>query len=353
MRRALPLLLTTLATRIAWVLAYATEPRSDFAYYLQVGRNIADGLGFTYDGGPTAMSGPGAPMLAAIAWWLGGPGWVCVLNLAIGVALVWGVVVLARRHFPEPVPWVAGWLVALHPDLIAFTALPSTDLPYTTALIWGMAGAGAAWLVAVLFRPQAVLLGWVWSLATSRWAGFVGVAVGAGLVLAMHHHRLGVLALTTTGGANLWAGITGTIPPLPYGQNEVVWSATYMVAAWELIRTDPLGFFALMPYKLVQALSGSGTAILHSDAPSGWVKVATGYQWVLYSLAVCGAWVRRPPREFWVVGLATLALNLVFQSSWRYFLPAVPLVAIVAAVGVVWGWMPGRMGVALRAWRRA
>src|SRR5439155_23926269 len=94
-------LLAALGVRLAWAVIYPAKPVSDFHWYYEVGREIADGRGIAYLGHATAIRPPGYPLLVAFANVLSGNRLLAdrLLTVALGVGAVWLAYLIARIAF--------------------------------------------------------------------------------------------------------------------------------------------------------------------------------------------------------------------------------------------------------------
>jgi hypothetical protein len=173
----------------AWA-APRFAPIDDAAFYLRIAERIASGLGYTWlwpDGSSTtsAFYPVGYPAMVAAVYTLTGPRPFVAMAVnavlgTLGAVAAHCLALHAARAVPAPssgaerVAIAAGLLVALHPALVFYTAVPMTD--GVVAALVTSAAAVAAWArgrarpflsgaalgavigVAALVRPQSMLL---------------------------------------------------------------------------------------------------------------------------------------------------------------------------------------------------
>lgn len=231
-------LLLALTLRGVWMLCVRPEPIADYAFYFTRAIELGQGLGYRYQGHPTAFYPVGTSLLLAgpLKWF--GP----TLEVALVLSLVaWGISVVMTYKLAEllsdaRVAKVAALLVAIHPDFIAFSSLVASEnffIPLMLASLyllcrsvlsvqprWGsVATAGALFGAALLVRSTGLILLPVLSLLLV-WAGrrrwLAGVAQGAlfaaSVLLVLspwvvrNATELGKPVLTTNGGISLWWG---------------------------------------------------------------------------------------------------------------------------------------------------
>ena len=163
----------------AWVAAgpHAT-PFSDAAEYDQVAWNLARGAGFAFGLNgvhPTAFVPPLLPWIVSLLYRAAGHHYFAalVLQCAIGALVPLLVQSLGASMFGGPAGRLGGWLAALDPLMVFFSAYLLTETVFcvtlTAALIASVEwvktprparalGVGLAWGVASLTRPTALML---------------------------------------------------------------------------------------------------------------------------------------------------------------------------------------------------
>jgi 4-amino-4-deoxy-L-arabinose transferase-like glycosyltransferase len=236
-----------LALRVAyaWVaVGPGAQPYSDPAEYDTVAWNLASGLGFslvTPAGSlyATAVSPPLLPWVVSLLYVVVGHQYFAavLLQCLIGALAPLLVMALGGAMFGGRVSRLAGWLSAVHPLLVFFSAylLTETWLVVTMLLAlwlsmeWARAprplravAAGLAWGLASLARPTALLLplvmvAWAWvplrlMLSPARRVGQVALLL-LGLVLALAPWTLrnalvfdAFIPVASRGGGALYVG---------------------------------------------------------------------------------------------------------------------------------------------------
>ncbi|HLV22097.1 MAG TPA: glycosyltransferase family 39 protein, partial [Polyangiaceae bacterium] len=170
-----------LLPRLFVAIAWAREPVWDGHYYHFGAERIAEGLGYSEDvvvdgvtrSKPWSHYPVGYSALLAVAYKLFGSGLQVapLVNAVIGAALAVVAHRLGRHYLSENRARLAAALVALHPGLIAYTAVVMTEplaalLLLAAALAWrrfdgsykGAAASGAALGLAALVRPSSLLV---------------------------------------------------------------------------------------------------------------------------------------------------------------------------------------------------
>jgi 4-amino-4-deoxy-L-arabinose transferase-like glycosyltransferase len=131
--------LVALAARLAFVLPVRPLPVSDFGWYFERANGIAQGLGYTLHGYPTALWPPGWPYVLAGIVKLFGPSVLAgEIFQAIVNALTAGVVFLIGRElFGRASGIAAGLAYAVLPSAVQWCATLASEPLYT--LLWTLA----------------------------------------------------------------------------------------------------------------------------------------------------------------------------------------------------------------------
>ena len=167
MRRAVAVLFAAaLGVRLAFVLWAPGVPTGDGFLYHLYAKSIAAGDGYTnLDGSPGILWMPGWPAyLAALYRVFGDAGRVALLsNAALGAATAVLVATLGVRWFGRRAGLVAGWLYALWPGVVYYTATFFTETTFSFLLASTLAllaaGADARRRRAVWFAAGGLALG--------------------------------------------------------------------------------------------------------------------------------------------------------------------------------------------------
>lgn len=166
-------LILAVSLRLLWLKAVPTQPVTDFDWYFERARDIANGRGFSVNGVPTAYWPPGysyflAPFLKLVS------GSVTVaksLNLLLTTTIVLQTYLLSRRLHDNPITaLVASLITAILLPLVAYSSILASEPLYTVLSLAGCIAAfnkdqqpknavlaGLAFGAATLVRPQAVI----------------------------------------------------------------------------------------------------------------------------------------------------------------------------------------------------
>jgi len=377
-----PVLLLAFLLRLIWALLVPVSPVSDSSIYDIFAREIAAGHGYAFpDGTPTVYWPVGPSALYGGAYALFGTHGAVVagLNLVMGVALVGGIQMLARRTFGARVGLIAGLLAAVWPIWIQFTTVLSSELPCALLLVasflaraarrlpdWARVALSTALLVgAAYMRPTVLplivllpLLGGDYRRpARTAWHVAIALVVAAALLApwAQRNQALfGAPVLVSANfGANLWMGnnpaSNGGYVPLPEVKtaNEVTRDVYFKQRALAFIRAHPGDYLALCLARAAISFDRESIGVIwnmHSLDP-GFVwalKLVSSAYWLgvlAFSLIGVALFVRgRPIRLFdpLVVAPALLAAPaLLVVGQDRYHMAMMPFVAIFAASAVV------------------
>jgi 4-amino-4-deoxy-L-arabinose transferase-like glycosyltransferase len=335
-RDALLVVATALAVRLAVVAFGAARfpPADDGTFYHVVASRIARGLGYTWlwaDGAVTyaAHYPVGYPALVSGGYALFGahPGVAMVVNALFGTLAAFAVQSLVARSAPRSAALAAGLLVALEPALVLYTpalmtegvsgallviaaAIAAGDRPERLAARCLVAGLVLG--IAVLVRPELVLLCPVVGLVAARGRGSkqavfgIAIVVGASLAVcapwtARNCARLERCALVSVnGGWNLYIGSSpvgeGGWAPLErigvpeecrtvFGEADK--DACFGRAGLRVIASSPADWILLVPRKLA-ATFDYGTAAAHYLSASNPALVGEGAKTMIGALELLG-----------------------------------------------------------------
>ncbi|MCG9895232.1 MAG: glycosyltransferase family 39 protein [Fimbriimonadaceae bacterium] len=167
-------MLVGLLLRMAFTLAVSTQPVTDFAWYMDRAREIAEGLGYQVDGRATAYWPVGWPGALGFLFRIFGDGLEVakafnLLMTFLAIPLTFWVAEALFRS--RTVAVAAAWIIALHPSFVAYSGILASEPVFTAlvllGLLWTLRArgrlrmallAGAVFGLAVLVRPQAALL---------------------------------------------------------------------------------------------------------------------------------------------------------------------------------------------------
>lgn len=405
--------LVALLPRLFVAVAWAREPVWDGHYYHFGAQRIAAGLGYSEDvvihghlvWKPWCHYPVGYSALLGAIYKVFGSGLVVapVVNAVIGTLLVVVAHRIARYYLSENRARVAGALVALHPGLIAYSALVMTE-PLAALLImsallcalhwsksWlGVLGAGFVLGLAVLVRPASLLAAPLIALLPARpvWKalarGAAATALSVVVVLPWTIRNCEVMDrcafVSTNGGWDLAIGAltkTGRFFALhakdgcPVVTGQVEQDDCWAKVGSKVILAHPVAWIEKMPAKLAQTYDHESFAIeyLHEAAPAVWPQARrvacrdflSFFQRLLMIASALGvvAFVdpRRSERRVWIAQLSLLAIvvalgidGLVSVAHPVYlFALLVPLVAVLPLPGRPQQGAVGRYLIALFA----
>jgi 4-amino-4-deoxy-L-arabinose transferase-like glycosyltransferase len=411
---AVPLVAVVALAVVVRVMAGLAFPAAETDTYEfgWLAHNVVDGRGYSYyadspegrltpegespqaEPFPSAYMPPAYTAVATGAEWLSGSAaatvWlVRVVNAAAAAAGVLLIHALARRLVGRRAAVLAAFGYALYPALVYMATQVSAanlylPLELGVLLLLVRAGPSPAWArwaaaglalgAVALLRAEAVALvplAGAWLVWTARRSGAVprpwrlaalfvcaaAVVPGAWLVRSSMALDTPVLAVTTTGGKNLWIGnhdgasgsqkdfdvpaaIEDEIRALPAGDDfEVRADAVYRRAAIESMTGDPLGTLVRDGKKAALLLG----ADVHDPRALNPVYVGPYLALAVAGVAGFAGWWRRRPSgdtERWlVVGYVafSLAVPVVFFALARYRLPfEVMLLVFGASWLVLW-----------------
>ena len=393
----LTVFLTALLPRLFVAIAWAKEPVWDGHYYHFGAERIARGLGYSED----------VLVRGVLAWkpWVHYPvGYSAVLgffyrlfgaelvvapvvNAVTGALLVAVVHRTARYYLSRDRARIAAGLCAMHPGLIAYSAVVMTE-PLAALLLLGaglaalhyrgrwqaIAFAGALLGFATLVRPASLLAAPLLIFTQPRplWqaAGRAAAASAVALIVVLpwtirNCQRLdGCALVSTNGGWNLAIGAiteTGRFQTLraadgcPIVTGQVQQDRCWGEVGRAKIAAAPLQWLALAPLKLSQTFDHESFAVeyLHEADPDSWPEarrvaareLLTGFHRLLIAIAALAvvAWPRwsahTRPEFFTQLTLGALVLGLAsyaaFGDSHPFYLLAVlaPLVAALPLPG--------------------
>lgn len=383
----LAILVAGLVLRVAWALVVPVVPVSDSHAYHVFATNIAEHgvYGWTPDN-PGAYWAVGTAAILAALYALFGPGFgpVVVVNVIVSVAIIWQVFQLARYWFGFRTGLMAAAVIAFWPSLIMYVSVLASEIFFLFLVLGGMLAfekpwsrpwlgilaAGLFWAGAAYVRPIALLLPAVFGFSlVVRGTGFVPVlirVIATGLVMAIaiapwtwrNYQVFGHPVLISTNfGPNFWMGnnpeTTGGYMSLPdrvKGLSEYERAAVLQKEAMDHVRADPLAFVSRSAIKFLR-LHERETIAVHWNIPGieralgawtlpGLKILATGYWYLVLLLALAGLVVlarlaglvgmlMHPATLYWLyVG----ALHAVIVTGDRYHFPAIPMIAILAAL---------------------
>ena len=373
--------------------AYGQVINDDGYSYNQIAANLLAGYGFAWEPGqPTAFRLFGYPWLLAAIYRVGGisPATLQWVQVILGALLVVPTYALARRLGSTAVALLAGLGVALHPVLIYLTVLTA---PEVVTILCQIGMVWYAWLIAsgrsrtwpaalaltlagalgVLFRPESLLIIWLFPLAAALALGLCSREVRTLLVTAALATVLAValpvarnwavfntfIPFPTIGGVTFWGGNNphangGWLMPAPQywpdaeppplgmqgwpGLSESQSQASFYRASFEWMRSDPVAALRLIPQKLLRSWTFTFADETRSRVLPpviDWLNALFGLVTLLgIAFALCRH-ERILVAILFVPVVAWLAKTVIFYGSARQTAAAVPFVCIFAALALV------------------
>ncbi|BFU46324.1 ArnT family glycosyltransferase [Krasilnikovia sp. MM14-A1004] len=372
-----------LAIRGAWVTFVHPTPVSDFSFYFESARTLAEGGGYQMHGHPTAYWPPGWPLVLSVLFRTFGPQlWV---GLAAQVLLTTGVAVLVfsltkRITGSVRVGFVAALAWSLLPESWAWTAVLGTEPLFTLLVMamlcaavrlpgwWRVCVVGALLGTACLVRPTVLLFPVVLCM--------IGIAYRRRLVLpvvrtaVMAVVMLAVIApwtvrnfvmlgsptlVSNNGGINLWQGVhtdngywwsrDPVANPIASVKDEVERNDAAKRAFVGYLQDHPMSVVEHAPKKILGLYAKSENAWIYVARGTDWsqsdlrrlMRVSTLVYWGFMFLALTGfmkAWRRwRWPTVLLGGFLVYYTGVFAFFPAWdRFRYPMMPIFAV--AVGV-------------------
>lgn len=387
------ILVLALALRVVWVMVVPIERVSDSLAYDTFARNIIEHgvYGWTPEE-PGAYWAVGAAGIYAGAYTLFGVNDFAVIfvNLLSSLLAVWCVAVLGQRWFDETVGRLAALLLAIWPLLIQYTSILASELHFIALFLLGMviweharfktlrglvliALAGLVFGLATYVRPIALLVPAALAIAALLQSPKQGLVLSARAVLvtivifavispwsARNERIFGEPVFVSTNfWPNFWMGnnpeTTGEYQPLPPAAEqagEIERAAITKELAVAYLKEDPLGFVGRTLLKAFSLHNRETIGVVWNEkalnallGDTG-VKVlkllSTGF-WYAALLAAAAGIVVLCRRDGWWVALLSApvwiwlyftAIHAIIVTGDRYHIPAIPLVALLAAAGL-------------------
>lgn len=310
----------------------------DSALYLQLGRNLAAGEGFTYHGRPHDHAYPGLPwLLAGLQQLFGDPvAPALILNLLCTV----GILVLVYRMVGALQPrWVAVaavLIVGVNFGLQRYTAEVLTDVPF-------------------LFAVCVVLYAW------QQLGGSLRAAAAAGLAAMLAAGLAATVLLRPTGwiiaAALAWAALWSAIRQKRRAALIVLAVTLLIGACWLML--DPRGGLAghyeqrtlrmfYQPQRITTNLTQNVPALLDEhmlDVLMG-MQLAPGVNQLVALLIIVGGVLAGRGRPLWgTLWVLMLAVTLALAGTVpRYYLMVLPILAVgwIEVLRHTGRWIPRR-----------
>jgi hypothetical protein len=304
---------------------------ADSALYVELGRNLAEGEGFTYHGKPHNWVEPGLPMLIGASFRLFGTDNFYPITAAIllmGVAVLVLVYRLFCLHADRPTAVLMVLLMGVSSLFYRYHFIVFTDMPALLGVVGFLYGYERYW-------QNKGYSGWVWvAVSTLVMIAFrpIGmIFVGAvGLATLWHlargpdrlrHALLGLMVL----------GVVLTFRAVDPRLSDTAGEATFNESMAKILITEQPGFVVR------RALTDFLPAITEEYVPEAMFRTGLGPGLsTAVSVAVLAAGLalfRRRP--LWAIWIAVTLLQMLFWvPRARYFLPLMPLLLFGCVLGL-------------------
>jgi 4-amino-4-deoxy-L-arabinose transferase-like glycosyltransferase len=349
--------------------------------YEQLAWSMSAGSGYvTKEGQPTARRPPGTSLTLLPVYLLFGRSyaagrlWFCLLSALTCVSAGW----LAALAFGADAGVIAAFWLAVYPGHLYYPLHFVSEVPYafwltlssalTIRTLNGSPGAprfvvpaGAAWALAVLTRPQVILVVPIAALlaligveaARRRVLLLAGMMLTLGAVLAPWVLRntivMGAPTLSTVGGATFWGANNERVLNDPsvrgsWVQTSDLEGGEYLLAgsevqkeraAWAYGRQFLVRHWRSVPGLLAMKLWRLVSPFEHTDNAAVWWAFALAW---LLTVPWAAAGIRFAFRDREVADavllvplVATVATAIVFYGSVRFRDAVIPLIVVLAA----------------------
>lgn len=374
--------------RIAMIFFYPNEQVSDFQEYHECARRLAAGEGYLRNGQATAWFPIGYPFFLSMLYRIAGSFAIAgqLANIALSLLIIACTYLVAKKLGSTNTAKLASLIVALWPNLAAYTLLLCSDILFT-ALFTGL-------ITVLLLYPskriiiQCILIGFLFAAATLTRTGLALYAmvaawycivqspdkrfsrlIGRGIIIMcaaivifapwwIRNYQVfdRFVPLSTNGGFNFWLGnvqlAQGNDPGMPVTwptREDAVSSHGYKIGL-DYIRKHPTKFIIQIPVKIINLflLDISGFRWVQKgieNSPRS-LMVLTGISQLYYMLMLCMSiagiiHIIRKRTAHYTPGhlliLYTVAywimIHCIFFGKDRYHLPLIPLIAVYAGHG--------------------
>lgn len=386
--------LLALVVRLVWVVLFDVIPVSDGQAYMIYATNIVEhGVYGLSPDQPGAYWAVGAAAVYAGSFLVFGIGPLGVIlpNLISSMLAVWGLWDLGRRWFGETEGRIAAFVFALWPLAIQFTTVLASELHFMALTLLGLMAwdrarhfasvpfwlwslaAGFAFAGATYMRPIALLVPGLLALAVllqapkSSFSSIAKACVVTVVIFAVvapwsaRNERVfgEPVFMSTNFWANFWMGNhPGTdggykqLPPETDTMGEIERSAYLEELSKGHLRDDPFGLVIRTGWKALKLHQretigvGWNSTVLRGYVGDTGVTVAKGLStlwWYAMLLAAfwgivtlfrrSGLWATLLIPPVWLWGYYT-GVHAVIVVGDRYHMPAIPMIALLAAVGI-------------------
>lgn len=311
---------------------------ADSALYMTIGRNLAEGAGYTYHGAAHDLVYPLLPWLISVVWQLTHVGDILTLNMLM-LACHLGALFLIYRamalHFDRGTGLIVTVLTAVAASVFPYAFQILSDPPFflgVAAVLAGYAGwsrrsvgeARGPWLAPVAVHMALFFGGLVLALFARPTGLVILAAVGATVVW---HVAVGPLRLrhVCAGGLGLLgAALFFAFDPRP-GATDSWWLTVGQYAAHELAIFSE-------PGRLLERMIGEAWPRwfdAHATEALIGIELGPGLSWLMGAGVIALGLALFRWRFLWgALFVTTAAMLLVRPSVVRYFMPITPLLAL-------------------------
>lgn len=391
----LPVILgLALVLRLIWAALIEVYPVSDPEAYMMYAHNmVKHGVYGLWPDDPSAYWAVGAAAVYAGSYMVFGFGHVAVVvpNLISSLLVVWGLWDLGRRWFGTRAGWIAALLFALWPMAIQFTTILASELHFMALTLLGLMAwdrahplrsrkfwlwslaAGLAFAGATYMRPIALLVPGLLALAvllkTPRdsfgpilRAFVITIVIFAAVApwSARNERLFGEpVFMSTNFWANFWMGnhpgtdgVYKPLPPETDDMTEIERSDYLKELSLRHLREDPAGFVVRTGWKalklhsretigvgwndkfLRERVGGTGVLVAKLISTGWWYAMLAAAFWGIVTLVRRGGyWATLLAPPVWLWGYYA-GVHAVIVVGDRYHMPSIPMIALLAALGI-------------------
>ena len=363
---------------------------SDFQEYHDFAKQIASGEGYMRHGQPTAWFPIGYPLFLSLLYRICGQYELAgqLSNVFLSLVIIIATYYIATKLFSPTTAKLASLLVAIWPNLLAYTGLLCSDILFSSIFIVMLA------ILIYVTRKNYIpymLIGLLFGLSTLTRTGFALFIIvvlcylfinRANQAFHLFSIRIVLLLLTsilvfapwwirnyqvfdhfiplsTNGGFNFWLGNVQLTQSNDPGTMDTVWPDTeYAMSShgyklgWNYIKKNPAAFLHQLPIKAINLfiLDISGWRWLKQGSSSTKVPffLLIAFSQLFYMLMILFAGIGffftgKYFLNYFKMGhylmIATLCywivIHCIFFGKDRYHLPLIPIMAIYAAQGLL------------------
>jgi hypothetical protein len=328
------------------------QPEPDSALYLSLGRNLAQGQGYTYLGEPHALAYPGMPYLIAGLFGIFGIGAEWAPHAAVFVLTLVGLALLYRLFYlhvgPRPAVFLT-CMVGMNFTLFQYAFELRNDVPFAVGVLAFLVGVESWRRRAAQPAPPATPPNPQSEIRPPQspsvpWYDTLAPVLGLALAAVMRPHVWVLIGAVALAGAL-------TVFRLPRKRAIVVALAVVILVSGTLLAIAARGgavtyeaairdyLAKLSTVEGWRTVGANGWKIIDSSLP----EAAFGHQMGpgitpvigLVLVGLCVSLLRR--RWLWgLFAIGTLLMVLVILPAPRYLLPIVPLVAVAWFGAICW-----------------